>query len=189
MMKRVLYLAVGLAAAVACAESSTAPTVSMGPSYSTFEGDPPPPPLDTQAVATTSDEQQYFINSTYFINKAETVAWVAFANEQTSGVTASPEARLMYNFNKGLLSGTGTLAFATRTVDLTTAELSAPGSATFNESCVPPKYDRDIAMYRYESGACANLTFDATVYSPARDGTVVPTKETIRLAVGIAPRQ
>lgn len=83
MNRRTLLGGALLAAAVACADSVTDPSL-MGAdalSLSSFRGDAPPPPMDSTMA--TYDEQSgstlFVIRVTYFYNKTGNNSWLTFA--------------------------------------------------------------------------------------------------------------
>lgn len=148
MSSRILFGGVLLAAAVACTDSVTNPSlITAGSSAPFLIGDPPPPPMDS-SMAAFDDAATYVVRVTYFFSKTGNNAWLSFDKNQAAGVTASPNARI--TVSQGRATARGTLSIATSSATWTTdlAKAISPGALERFGAC---KY------------TCASLTLDGTL--------------------------
>ena len=112
-----------LAAATACSSVTDGPTTplirldSQTPIGVTYidDGEPPPPPIDTGGTMLVANTFFQF-NAVYFENTQNANTWLVF--QSSSGVIASPNARLMYNPRTLRTKGVGTLTVGTKVFDL-----------------------------------------------------------------------
>lgn len=126
MSSRVLIGGVLLAAAVACTDSVTNPSlISVEGSSLRFEGDAPPPPMDSSMA---TEDGTYRLRVTYFFSKTANNAWLTFDRDQAEGVTVSPNARIAVS--QGRAAARGTLSIATSD-GIWTADLAKAIPPTF----------------------------------------------------------
>jgi hypothetical protein len=148
-----MLAAVALMSAACAAQTEGLTEPATRRSEFRFEGgNPPPPPLDTQAVsidasASTNEGTVFFRPSArYFVNRTETVAWLAFASNST--VLASPNARLQFNEKSGTTHGNGTLTDASGKLLLDLSQVTIIGDKSDLGSCNPE--NRNV---------CGSITF------------------------------
>lgn len=136
LMKRFSLFAVALLLFVSACTDATSPTTTglLAPTQLSAAlsgpGNIPPPP-----ISGFLDGGGYAIPVMYFLNPTGNTGFIRFLPNANypAGVSASPDARIMYS--QGSFSGRGTLTIGTATIDLSTASFAGSNFTSCSRTC------------------------------------------------------
>lgn len=135
-MKRYSLFAVALVVFASACIDATSPTntsplvPTMSAASISGPGNIPPPPIGSFLIGGGTA-----IPVTYFLNPTGNNGFIRFLPnaDYPAGVSASPNARIM--FSQGSFSGRGTLTIGAATIDLSTANFAGSTFSTCGRSC------------------------------------------------------
>ena len=132
-------------------------------------GDPPPPRLDTGEtnIDMATDDVGGRVAGLYFANTQGTNAWIDFVSNED--VTASPNARLLYNAKTGRTHGIGTLEFDNGTIDLSRISIL---QGSFGSCPAPGSPSTDDGPGRFECGSATFADGGGITVFPRRSASV-----------------